>query len=235
MTTILILVADESIGDLLWRYVELASCAPALPRADERPTAAVLRVQPAALVIDASLGADALAVERVAAERALPVVYVASAMSDAELRAHAAARGAPHAPLTGGSRRLGSTLREVLEEGASAAGRPASRPLAADVALVAHARGLAERAQTARESKRLRRAEQEITLAMCRESQAALRQALAALARSLRSDGVSPERAITMMRGAVLNALDAAGSARDARRTLEAAERCWREVFTAAR
>ena len=228
MTTVLILVADEMIGDLLWRFVELASCVPAIPHVQERLAEAIARAQPAALLLDANLGVSVLPCERTAASARVPIVYVASAMTDVELGAYARSRNAAWASLAGGARELASTLRHVI---AHADHAPATHASMLAAAVVAHARALDERALVERETGRLLRAEREITMAMCRRNPRSIRDVLAGLAASMRTDGVSAERAITMMRGAVLNALDAAGAAREAGRTLEAAERCWREVF----
>jgi hypothetical protein len=225
---VLILVADETIGDLLWRYVELASFVPAVPHLQERLAEAIERVQPSALLLDANLGVSVLPCERTAAAARIPIVYVASAMHDIELRSYARSRSAAWSPLSGGARALAITLQDVL---AHADHAPATHAAMLAAAVVAHARARDERALVERETGRLLRAEREITMAMYRENARSIRDVLAGLARSLRTDGVSAERAITMMRGAVLNALDATGAARDARMSLEAAERCWREVF----
>jgi hypothetical protein len=235
-STILILAADDAIGDLLWRYVELAGRTPVLPRADEGYAVAMSRYRPAALLLDASLGLGALPAERAAAAARVPVVYVGSALSDGELRAHAAERGASWTPLSGGARKLAATLRELLDQSIESG---PTAPSLADVhpamleaaAVIAHSRELGAATAAARSATRELRAEREIALAMCRDNGAALRDAVGSFARELRRAGVPAERALTMMRGVVLNALDAAGSRRDARATLDAAERCWREIY----
>jgi hypothetical protein len=235
-STILILAADDAIGDLLCRYVELAGRTPVFPRADEGYAEAISRHRPAALLLDASLGLGALPAERAAAGARVPVVYVGSALSDGELHVHATERGANAAPLSGGARKLATTLHELLDERDDTA---RATPSYADVhpamleaaAVIAHSRELGAATAAARSATRELRAEREIALAMCRDDRAALRDAVGAFARELRRAGVPAERALTMMRGVVLNALDAAGSSRDARATLDAAERCWRDIY----
>lgn len=209
MATVLILATDSMIAGLLGQLAELTGHAAQFRRAGEEASEAVRAARPDVVMLDAAYGRSTIeAVTEAAASVEAKLVYFAPTLPPLELRRYALERGAKYFALPAGPKLLARILADAL------ATRPGVTPVGdlvsscrdaveAAAAAVARARLLSARAADLRSDIRALRAEREAALAECRRSQAALRDAVIAYTRELREAGVSPERTLEMVRGAL--------------------------------
>ena len=105
--TILIVARDPIIGALMGELVNLCGYHAHLPNSDERPLAALHRLRPDCVLIDADHAGFDFINE---ASAVAPVVFFSGGMSERELERFAKQRHALSFPLPNGPRKLSETL-----------------------------------------------------------------------------------------------------------------------------
>ncbi len=220
----LVVAADPVIGSLVGELVSFAGHRPRYLRDDESAASVIRKRPPFGVLLDASKADQEVnAVVRAAREQHVQVVYFASSMSSAELRAYAEQRRAPWFALPNGPKLVGVVLADAIAL-ADSSSRYApfenvvapdfaqskrvmqtdlgSMPPAMTAALVATQRAqfLVSQAELVRhESSALRRETSEL-LAEANASRSALRDAVRGYAVALRARGVSARDAQTVVK-----------------------------------
>ena len=205
MATVLILASDGMISGLLGQLTDLTGHAAQFRGEHEELSDAVYQSEPDVVLMDAAFGTAAM--DRVAlagTEMCAPVVYFSPELSQAELRRLALERRSKYFPLPAGPSLLARIFSAALAERRMRVSADtvsiAQHAVSAALVAVARARMFVDRSSSTRMESRLLRSERENAVATCRRSYAALREAVIAYTRELRSVGVPPDRTLETVR-----------------------------------
>lgn len=200
------------------------------------PTAGATR-QADVVMLDACLpGPERDEWTRRAADLNAVVIYYADSMSDGELQRFASTRNAPCFALPNGPRRFAAVVREALARREAQRPQPGREDIP-EMSAHSHARlklltlqvleraratldGLAEHRRRSREL----RDERDAIAAEMRLRREALRDAVVRMAKTMRTAGTPPERALAVMRDALRSAPLADGTPEETSRLLDVAD-----------
>jgi hypothetical protein len=212
----LVVAADPVIESLVGELVSFAGYRPWYLSDDETVAGAIRNRPPFGLLLDASHHEPGLtSAARAAQACGVIVVYFASAMSSAELRAFADARGAHWFALPNGPNLVGRVLAHAVEcaslandlSAATPLGErpppgagPARRVMTAALLVQQQAQLLVASAQLLREENAVLRDERSALLSEARACRSSLREAVERYASALRVSGVPAQEASSLVR-----------------------------------
>jgi DNA-binding response OmpR family regulator len=203
VTAILILANDPDIEALLGDLVVFAGHRPVFRRDDETTMDALHRRPVSVVLIDTALPVRVVdGCDHAARESAIPIVFVGSEMSEAEVRSFAEARHASHFALPNGPRLLAAVIEGSLR-GTTRRDLMPPQELAAAFQAVARARRLGTLAHDLVAENRLLREERDLLLDGARRSRDVMRTVVFEYLTHLRQEGISRHRAAMLVADAI--------------------------------